>query len=104
MCKEIQQRFSCEGSGKRLSWQISPLGSYYDVTLKYRDHLSLLPTHLAAVAKLLGNGLSYKEIARIRSVSPSTVTNQANEIYKRLHIRNKAELAKLISQVESNRQ
>lgn len=98
--EEIQQRYKVDGDGVRVSWLIKPLGKYYTVSLKHRNCLSVLPPHLALVAKLLGNGLSYKEIARIRSVSPSTVTNQANEIYKRLHVRNKAELARIVSHLD----
>lgn len=44
------------------------------------------------VAKYLSEGLSYKETARELDLSPSTVTNHANQIYKKLGVSSKAEL------------
>lgn len=48
------------------------------------------------VTKYLLKGFTYKEVARKLSVSPSTVTNQVNNIYKKLNVRNKTELTKHI--------
>ena len=49
------------------------------------------------IAKYLVNGCTYKETAKQLSISPSTVTNHANHIYKKLGIKNKTELACLFA-------
>jgi DNA-binding CsgD family transcriptional regulator len=48
------------------------------------------------VARLFGEGLSYKEIALKMSVSPNTVRSFLQRVYEKLKIRDKAELAALM--------
>ena len=46
-------------------------------------------------AKLSGEGLNYKEIAKRLSISPSTVRNHINKIYIRLGVNNKIQISHL---------
>jgi DNA-binding CsgD family transcriptional regulator len=57
----------------------------------------LSPRELRA-AKLFGEGLSYKEIAREMDVAPATTRNFLQRAYRKLGIQNKTELTMLLMQ------
>ncbi len=59
--------------------------------------LGVLSAQQCNVAKAVGRGLSRKEAGKELRLSPSTVGNHLDEIYRRLGIKNKAELATLVS-------
>ncbi|WP_028448382.1 helix-turn-helix transcriptional regulator [Chitinibacter tainanensis] len=61
------------------------------IRLSARMYPSLTLAELKA-ARLVIQGLSYKETARILNVSPSTVSNQLQSAYKKLEVGNKIEL------------
>lgn len=85
-------------AGKTLNITVRRLAEFHHVTVRPKHALEKLPPRLLLIARLLGKGMSYKEVAKELGISPSTVTNQANRIYPRLGIKNKAELARLITQ------
>lgn len=50
------------------------------------------------VARLVAHGQPYKEVARNMGVSVATVRNQLHNVYRKLGIRNKAELAQCLGE------
>ncbi len=54
--------------------------------------LAALSPREREVAELYAEGLSYKEVARELSLSPTTVRNQIARCYQKLEIRDKAAL------------
>lgn len=62
---------------------------------------NLLTRREQQIASHLALGLSYKEVARELSLSPSTITNYANRIYKKLNIHSKSQLAHLYTLSEA---
>jgi DNA-binding CsgD family transcriptional regulator len=52
------------------------------------------------VAKYSADGLSFKEIARATDLSPATVRTYLRNIYSRLGVNNKIELARMLQEVE----
>lgn len=54
-----------------------------------RDHLELTPGEIA-ISTMIRNGLSTKEIAQIRCISPATVRRHRENIRKKLGLRNRA--------------
>ncbi len=59
------------------------------------NHLDSLSVSESRVAFLLSQGWTYKEVGRDLGISPSTVTNHVNHIYRKLNIRSKSELRRL---------
>ncbi|HZM35257.1 MAG TPA: LuxR C-terminal-related transcriptional regulator [Burkholderiales bacterium] len=53
------------------------------------------------VATLIAQGLSYKEAAKRRSLSPATVRNQLHSVYGKLGVNNKVALARRLNEYES---
>jgi len=87
-----------EVEGRTLHISVRRMAKHHHVTVRPKHELEKLPPRLLSIARLLGSGKSYKEVAKELGISPSTVTNQANQIYPRLGIKNKAELARLLTQ------
>lgn len=52
------------------------------------------------IARLVSDGLSQKEIARLCGISPATVNNHLSKIYLKLGIGDKAQLAKVLALFE----
>lgn len=52
------------------------------------------------VAKLIAEGLSNKEIARIMNLSPRTVEDYKTTLYKRLEVKNLAQLVRRVVMAE----
>lgn len=61
----------------------------------------LLTTRERQIAAELSQGLSYKEVAKNLHLSPSTVTNYANRIYRKLNVHSKSQLAHLYTLSEA---
>jgi DNA-binding NarL/FixJ family response regulator len=57
------------------------------------DHWEDLTPREVEVARLVGDGLRYKEIARQLETSPSTLNNHLRNIFGKLQIRGRVELA-----------
>jgi len=64
------------------------------------DCLNELSASESKVAFLLSQGWSYKEVSKGLGISPSTVTNHVNHIYKKLKICSKSELRKIFTEFE----
>ncbi len=66
------------------------------LVLKQRSVTDRLTERELEVAEQFGQGQSYKEIARRLEVSPSTVRNHLQSIYRKLKVTNKVELANVL--------
>lgn len=56
-----------------------------------------LPPRQREVARLIAQGLSHKEVAQRLHSAPATVRNQLQEVYRKLHVQNVAELVQLLA-------
>jgi len=54
----------------------------------YRDHVELSPVEIA-ISSMIRNGLSTKEIAQLRCISPATVRRHRENLRKKLGLRNR---------------
>jgi DNA-binding CsgD family transcriptional regulator len=61
------------------------------------DPLRRLSPREALVARLYGEGLAYKQIAKQMDISPTTVRVFLQRVYRKLHISGKAQLATLLA-------
>jgi DNA-binding CsgD family transcriptional regulator len=82
--------------GLRIVIQISPLKGLLFLQAREKTAIDTLSPRQAQVARDLARGLTYKEIAEKRCISPSTVTKHANAIYAKLGISNRTQLANLL--------
>jgi DNA-binding NarL/FixJ family response regulator len=53
-----------------------------------RDHMELTPTEIS-ISTMIRNGLSTKEIAHLRSISPATIRRHRDNIRRKLGLRNR---------------
>ncbi len=80
--------------------EIAP--SYQDMnlrrlTIRKLTPLDLLTNRETEVARLLSDGKSHKETARILGVAPSTVRNQTQSIYEKTGVNNRVSLSTLFT-------
>ena len=75
----------------------STLGNMLFLNIRRVSLLHRLSRRELEVAKLYGQGQSYKEIGLSLDISPATVRNFLGRIYTKLNIGNKVELASLFS-------
>lgn len=91
-----EQRTGCHG---RVCYQSRPINDeLWLIEIWERGGVDVLTPSERRVAALLADGLTYREAARRLGITVSTVTNHANRIYDKLNIRNKAQLAQVVSQ------
>jgi DNA-binding NarL/FixJ family response regulator len=72
------------------------LGDLFLVNLRLLGPLDLLSNREKQVVELICKGLSFKEAAKILTVAPSTVSNHLYQVYDKLGIRSRTELAQLV--------
>jgi len=80
-------------TGKRVVVRIKPEHSMSFVHAEKVSAGARLTSRETTIAYYLRQGKGYKEIAQTLAISPSTVTNHVNSIYKKLNVRNKTELS-----------
>ncbi|MGM0594893.1 MAG: response regulator transcription factor [Pseudomonadota bacterium] len=83
--------------GKEVCLNATPLGDRYIVRLRPCSALDRLSRREREIALSYARGESHKKVARALSLSPNTVRNHLQSIYRKLDIRDKAELARLCS-------
>ena len=75
----------------------STLGNMLFLNIRRISPLNRLSLRELEVAKLYGQGQSYKEIGLLLDIAPATVRNFLGRIYTKLGIGNKMELVSLLS-------
>jgi len=95
ICREAGARGE-DYAGRRVVASFSQRGSLTIVTMRYKDILEGLTRRQREIAELLAMGMTYKEIAVRLGLSVSTITNQANPIYRRTATSGKVALARLL--------
>jgi DNA-binding CsgD family transcriptional regulator len=73
------------------------LGESFLLVAQPVSFMDRLTPREATAAQLFGGGWSYKEVAKSMRVAPATARNMLQNIYRKLHLRNKAQLARLIA-------
>lgn len=93
LCEALRLSSMATKGGDRTSAATNPqIGSPLEQQLTTRER---------QIAAELAQGLSYKEVAKSLHLSPSTVTNYANRIYRKLNVHSKTQLAHLYSWSET---
>lgn len=85
--------------GGRLSIEARRVNDLYLLTARYRCPMEQLSARESDVARLFGEGKTYKEIARLLGMSPHTVRHHIRSIYAKLGISGKAGIAHLLHQL-----
>lgn len=80
-----------------LSVSVRPAGSLRRVSLSRVSALERLTPREADVAAQFATGRSYKQIARACELAPATVRHHLREVYRKLRVADKAQLANRIS-------
>lgn len=86
------QRFT----GSRIVVDASLVGDMLFLRARQRSLVDALAPVERSVATLVALGQPYKEVARNMGVSVATVRNQLHNVYRKLGVRNKAELAQCL--------
>ncbi len=81
--------------GRRITATLHALNDLWLVKLRHRSPLDSLTSREIEVARRFGLGLSYQDIATELHISPATVRNHLTNIYSKVGVANKVELAKL---------
>ena len=76
--------------------------NWLKLSIRRRCALDILTEREREVACLLAMGKTHKMVAIDLGTAPSTVSNQAHAIYRKLKIDSRADLIKLFSQLNSN--
>lgn len=84
--------------GARLNIEARRISDLYLLTARYRCAMEQLSSRENDVARLFGEGLTYKDIARKLGLSPHTVRHHIRAIYAKLGINGKAGIAHLLHQ------
>lgn len=81
--------------GHHIAASLRPINDLWLIQLRHRTPLDNLSAREIDVARRFGLGLNYQEIAAELHIAPATVRNHLSNIYSKLDISNKIELAKL---------
>ena len=68
------------------------------LTLRFLTRFDMLTHREREVAKVLADGKSHKETARMLGVAPATIRNQTQSIYTKLNVDNRANLAAIVNE------
>lgn len=82
--------------GRHLHADIRWSGEHALVTLRPREALDLLTRREADVAQAFSSGSSYKEAAQSLAIAPATVRHHLRNVYLKLGVSDKAELANML--------
>ncbi len=85
--------------GDRLRIDARQVNDLFLLTARYRCAMEQLTSRENTVARLFGQGRTYKEIARELGMSPHTVRHHLRAIYTKLGISGKAGIAHLLHQL-----
>lgn len=85
--------------GKHLHIEARQITDLYLLNARSRCAIEQLSAREIEVAKLFGDGKTYKEIARLLAVSPHTVRHHLRTIYSKLGVHGKVGVAHLLHQL-----
>lgn len=88
--------------GKRLQIDVRRITDLYLLTARGRPAMEQLSARENDFARLFGEGLTYKEIARTLEMSPHTVRHHLRSIYAKLNVPGKAGIAHLLQEAPPN--
>lgn len=86
--------------GKLISLHAEQVSDLLLINAKPRSVIDMLTPRELAVARLYGEGLTYKAVAKQMEISPATVRHHLRQAYTKLRIQNKGEIAWLLSRYE----
>jgi DNA-binding CsgD family transcriptional regulator len=81
--------------GQRIAATLEPLNDLWLVRLRRRSLLDGLTSREVDIARRFGLGMNYQDIATELHIAPATVRNHLANIYTKLGVSNKVELARL---------
>jgi len=88
--------------GKLISLEAEQVSDMLVINAKPRSVIDVLTPRELAVARLYGEGLTYKAVAKQMDISPATVRHHLRQAYTKLRIQNKGEIAWLLSRYEQS--
>lgn len=86
--------------GARVSVTITPVNDLWLLAFRRRTQIDRLTPRERDIARWFGRGLGYREVAEALCISPSTARNHLKNIYDKLEINSKLELAGWLRQIE----
>lgn len=87
-------------TGRQLVFKLAPLGDLTLVQARRCAPLDRLTTREREVAMHTAQGLTHKEIERLLALSPATVHTHLATSCRRIGVRNKAQLAAVVNELE----
>jgi len=87
-------------SGRMITLQADEISDLLLINAKPRSTIDFLTRRELAVIRLYAEGMTYKEVAKILEISPTTVRYYLRQAYTKLKIQNKSEIAWLLSRDE----
>jgi DNA-binding CsgD family transcriptional regulator len=87
-------------TGRQLVFKLAPLGDLTLVQVRRCAPLDRLTAREREVAMHTAQGLTHKEIARLLALSPATVRTHLASSCRRIGVRNKAQLAAVVNELE----
>jgi len=86
--------------GGRIVVVATPINDMWLLTIRRRSRTDRLTARERDIARRFGHGLDYREVARELRISPATARNHLKNIYGKLEINSKVELASLMRQID----
>ncbi len=86
--------------GARIVFTATPINDMWLLTARRKSHADRLTTRERDIARRFGRGLDYREVANELRISPATARNHLKNIYDKLEINSKVELAGLLRQID----
>ena len=86
--------------GKRIVITLTPASDLMRLSIRKRTRADCLTPRERDIARRFGQGLDYREVAEELRIAPATARNHLKNIYGKLEINSKVELASLMRQIE----
>jgi DNA-binding CsgD family transcriptional regulator len=86
--------------GAKIVITATPINDMWLLTARRKSHTDRLTARERDIARHFGRGLDYREVANELRISPATARNHLKNIYDKLEINSKVELAGLLRQID----
>jgi DNA-binding CsgD family transcriptional regulator len=86
--------------GTKIVVTAAPINDMWLLTARRKSHADRLTARERDIARHFGRGLDYREVAQELRISPATARNHLKNIYDKLEINSKVELAGLLRQID----